>query len=276
MLRDLLVPIFGSDADAASVAAGIALANAYAAHFVGVMPAPCLTASQAPWGMTSPGLIDALIEEQTHTTRAHLGALRERLLLQRVESWDVRTETSRLAVPGAAAAMQARHADLSVMRAPGPGEPDDREAEMFHALLFESGRPVLVVPARGDITAPFRKVVAAWKNTKEATRALHDAVTLFAPNAIEVLVVDHPDESAEAPGASMAAHLARYGAHVEVAMRRSNTKSIATTVLLQAAEQGADLVVAGGYGHSRVREWVLGGTTRDLLRHVDIPILFSH
>jgi nucleotide-binding universal stress UspA family protein len=63
---------------------------------------------------------------------------------------------------------------------------------------------------------------------------------------------------------------------VDVVMRRSDTKSIATTVRLHATEEGADLVVAGGYGHSRLREWVLGGTTRELLQHVDLPILFSH
>lgn len=251
------------------------IANAYAAHFVGVVPAPFLSASQTPWGITSPSLVEALIEEQTRRTRAQVAALRDRLL-QRVPSWDVRTETSRLQTPAAAIAIQARHADLSVMRAPGGGEAGEIEAAMFHALLFESGRPVLVVPSGRDIAAPFRNILAAWKSTKEATRALHDAVALFAPDAVQILVVDHPDEGAEEPGASIAAHLARHGQKVEVATRKPGTMSIATTVMLHAAEHDADLVIAGGYGHSRLREWVLGGTTRELLRQLEVPVLFSH
>jgi nucleotide-binding universal stress UspA family protein len=122
-------------------------------------------------------------------------------------------------------------------------------------------------------------VLLAWKPTRESARAIHDAIALFEPADIEVLVVDpeigdfsHGDE----PGADIAAHLAEHGLRVNVTRRPSGTMSVATTILLHAAESGADLIVAGGYGHARMREWVLGGATRELLEGLDVPVLFSH
>ena len=276
MIKDLLVPIIrpGGETDPLSVA--IAIADAYAAHIAAVLPAPMLSAAQTPWGVTSPSLVQSLLEDEERAMRQRVAALRE-YLDAHARSWDVRTHSNRLQTSPAAMAMQARYADLSVMRLPADDVADDEQRGLFSALLFESGRPVLVVPTNRHVAAPFRNIVLAWKDTREAARALHDTLALFSPASMDILMVDPDvDEREEDPGAGIAAHVAKHVPDVSVAIRKSGTLSITTTILLHAAERGADLVVAGGYGHSRLREWVLGGTTHELLRRLDTPVLFSH
>jgi nucleotide-binding universal stress UspA family protein len=276
MVKDLSVPIVGPGDDA-PLAPAMAIANAYAAHLAAVLPAPMLGAARAARSVVSPGLLEALLLEEEQASRLQLEILRERLR-EHTHSWDVRVETTRLQAASSLVTTQARHADLSILRSPTGDDTDDVQRTLFSTLLLESGRPVLVVPAGREVRSPFRTLVAAWKNSREATRALHDAVALFAPSSVEILVVDpargNGDE--EDPGAWIATHLAKHVPSVNVAIRTSGTMSIATTILLHAAELEADLVVAGGYGHGRLREWVLGGTTRDLLHQLHTPVLFSH
>ena len=152
--------------------------------------------------------------------------------------------------------------------------------DYFHDLLRHSGRPVLVVPDGHAATLPPKRVVIAWKPTRETSRAVADAMPLLQKaDAVDVLVIDPAvGESAHGgePGADIAAHLARHGLRVEVVTRPSMNFSVAYAVLEYARTVGADLVVAGGYGHSRLREALLGGTTRELLQTTHLPVLFSH
>jgi nucleotide-binding universal stress UspA family protein len=279
MVRDLLVPLPGTSGDDIALRAALALAAAHDAHLVAVLPAPLLTSTEVPWGITSPELITELSLEYERATHTRADAVREHLSHETV-SWELRIESSRLLASPTAMARQARYTDLSVVCAPGAGEDTAVDMAHFNALLFESGRPVLVVPRRGTSTFSPDRILAAWKPTREATRAVHAAISLFAPRAFDVIVVDapgddHGDVEGE-PGADIAAHLARHGFAVEVAQRASGTMSIATTLLLHAAERDASLLVAGGFGHSRLREWVLGGTSRELLFALERPVLFAH
>lgn len=279
MIRDLLVPLPGTSGDDIALAAAVALAAAHDAHLIAVLPAPLLTSTQVPWGITSPELITELAVEYERATNSRADALRERLSRETV-SWELRIESSRLLASPVAMARQARYADLSVVCAPGAGEETAVDMAHFNALLFESGRPVLVVPRRGTSTFTPDRILAAWKPTREATRAVHAAISLFAPRAFDVIVVDATkdvlDDAEGEPGADIAAHLARHGFAVEVAQRASATMTVATTLLLHVAEHDASLLVAGGFGHSRLREWVLGGTTRELLLALERPVLFAH
>jgi nucleotide-binding universal stress UspA family protein len=178
-------------------------------------------------------------------------------------------------------AFQARYADLSVMTAPKQGADDGAIARtFFSALLFESGRPVLVVPTHHPAEVPLRHVVIAWKPTREATRALHDSLTLLkGATSIDVVIVDpvisDMDHGAD-PGVDIATHLARHELRVNVVSIPRAGGTVATALLRHAAESNAQLLIAGGYGHSRLREWMLGGTTHELLQALHLPILFSH
>jgi len=206
--------------------------------------------------------------------------LRNRLDKESI-SWEVRVDEARLVEPARAMALQARYADLAVMTAPTPGADDAALFGLFFsALLFESGRPVLVIPPHHTAEFPLRHVMVAWEPCREATRALHDALPLMtAATSIDVVSVDPGlvdlNHGAD-PGTDIATHLARHGLAVNVIDLPGSEQTVAAALLKRAADSGAQLLVAGGYGHSRLREWVLGGTTRELLQAIPLPILFSH
>jgi nucleotide-binding universal stress UspA family protein len=179
---------------------------------------------------------------------------------------------------GRLSAVYGRHADLSVAPQPDPGGGDLRE-RVLEGLLFGSGGPVLVAPpgAAGPLG---RRVLVAWDSGREAARALRDALPLLAPRAeIAVATVDRKPSGfghGEAPGADIARRLSRHGHDVEVRAVESGALSAGEAVLREAAAWGADLIVLGGYGHSRVREFLLGGVTFELLRKTTTPLLMSH
>jgi nucleotide-binding universal stress UspA family protein len=148
---------------------------------------------------------------------------------------------------------------------------------MVECLLMQSGRPVLVLPCHGSPPDQCRSALVAWDGSREAARALHDAMPLLRQaHRVTVLSVERVCTAARQPDTDVVAHLARHGISVTVARVTVEDLAVSEVLLNHAADMGADLLVAGGYGHSRLREAVFGGVTRDLLRHMTIPVLFSH
>ena len=280
MIQDLLLPITQTVGDASALTAAVALARATGARLSVVQPVDLPLPTPSPWGTTPEIILDGMREELRGLAREHAGHLRERLAGEDI-AWDVRVEEALFVEPPRALARQARHADLVLMTAPVQGADDGAVARAFFStMLLESGRPVLVVPAHHPITLPLRRALVAWKPTREATRALHDALPLLAEGAmIEVVVVDDSGEldRDEHPGVAIAAHLARHGFQASVVeLPCPSGHTVATALLQRAAQSDAQLLIAGGYGHSRLREWILGGTTRELLQAIHLPILFAH
>jgi nucleotide-binding universal stress UspA family protein len=142
-----------------------------------------------------------------------------------------------------------------------------------------AGRPLLLVPYVGTYRKVGAKVLVGWAGTREATRAVHDSLALIEPDGdVTVLTIETTRPASDViPGADIAAHLARHGLRVSAA-RTVVTDGLtpADALLDYASDLGADLLVVGGYGHSRMREMILGGVTRDLLRHMTVPVLMSH
>jgi nucleotide-binding universal stress UspA family protein len=175
--------------------------------------------------------------------------------------------------------LHARYADLTVV---GQGL-DLKDAPGELALLPEElalgvGRPVLVVPRYGTFDTAGERVLIAWNGSGEATRAVHDAIPIL-KRATKVTVLSiNPDGEPEVriPSADIALHLARHGIAAEAASTSSLDIGVGDVLLSRAADLGADLIVMGAYGHSRVREMVLGGATRHLLQHMTVPVLMSH
>lgn len=279
MVKDLFVPLLRSPADAFALDAAAALGRAFGAHVVALAtlehPVPLVT----EFGYLPIESGQRELEQARELTAAMVAAARERLAGEGLSSEVHQTETM-LLWSEETAALHARHADLSVL-----GRPDDtgetpRFALTFKSLLMHSGRPVLVVPTGATLRAPVARAVIAWKPTAEAARAVHDALPLLAADAeIEVLMIDpEPGESrhGELPGADLAAHLARHGRRVSVLSQPREGRSEGAAILRHAAESGAELLVMGGYGHSRWREVVLGGATRSVLDGMRSPVLFSH
>jgi nucleotide-binding universal stress UspA family protein len=174
-----------------------------------------------------------------------------------------------------------RTVDLGII---GQADPDTPLGSMARVVLDDavlwSGRPVLAVPFSGRFDTVGKNVLIAWRNTREAARAINDALPLIDRDAnVTVLSVQPPRESEEdeLPTADVAEHLARHGLNATAA-RTVNDGSIsdADAILNYAADIGADLLVAGCYGHSRAREMILGGVSRGLLRRMTVPVLLSH
>ena len=178
------------------------------------------------------------------------------------------------------AVLHARHADLIAIGQTDPDHPVHFASHLVESVVLGAGRPVLVVPYAGRFEQVGRCVLVAWNATREAARAVNDALPILAKaEKVIVFSVNPPDAFAGGPpipGADIALHLARHGVKAEASMTVSHDIDIGNTILSRAADFGSDLIVMGGYGHSRQREFILGGATRTLLQHMTVPILLSH
>jgi nucleotide-binding universal stress UspA family protein len=171
-----------------------------------------------------------------------------------------------------------RVADLIVA---GQTDPDWELAPLLdfpERLALESGRPVLVIPYAGRFHRVGSNVVIAWKPTRECARAVFDALPLLlGAENIYILEVKRPGEEAGlAPDTSIAAALARHGIRPTIRTSVATDISVGDEILSRLSDLGADLLVMGAYGHSRMRELVFGGATRHIARHMTVPTLFAH
>ena len=146
-------------------------------------------------------------------------------------------------------------------------------------LVYDAGRPVLVVPHAGPLVTTYKHVLLAWNGSKEAARAAFDALPfIIEAEKTDILVIDPPetlDDSPEAAGAEIASALSRHGATVSVSVQRSNGNSIDDIIQTRIAETGADLLVLGAYSHSWLRQLLFGGVTRTVLRTAPVAAFLS-
>lgn len=279
MIRDLLLPMANATTEGHGLDAAISLARAFDAHLAVVAPVNLPLPTPYPWGGVADATLAEAFDEMREETERFAAQWRTRLEHEQISA-DVRVVEAPMEPPDIVA-LHARHCDLAVMALPaGDGYVAALQRDVFNALLLESGRPVLLVPPRARLALPARHALVAWQPRREATRALHDALALMQPAAtVQVVAVD-PQSGlrghGDIPGADIAAHLARHGLQVEVTALPSGGRSVASALLRHATESGADLLIAGGYGHTRMREWALGGVTRELSSSATLPVLFSH
>jgi nucleotide-binding universal stress UspA family protein len=145
-------------------------------------------------------------------------------------------------------------------------------------VLFESGRPVIFVPFIQRRPIKLDRIMICWDGSRAAARAIADAMPLLEKaKQVEIVIVStEKPKSDELAGADLGEHLARHGINVEVNRITSPDTDVASVILSYTADSGADMIVMGGYGHSRFREFVLGGVTRGLLESMTVPVLMSH
>ena len=176
---------------------------------------------------------------------------------------------------------QARYADLTILGQTDPAHPlFDRLAKLPESVMLASGRPVLIVPCGARVDAVGTNVLVAWNATRESARAVGDAMPMLrSADAVTVVSVaakygddGHDDQLA----ASLARHLALHDIRAEASDLVSSQIDPDDLILTQAEERGCNLIVMGGYGHSRTREMLLGGVTRGILQHMSVPVLMSH
>lgn len=148
---------------------------------------------------------------------------------------------------------------------------------LVEASLFNSGRPVLIVPYIQQTEVKLSHILVAWDGGSTSARAIGDALPLLqkADKVDVVTITSRRTDEKDMPGFDIAKHLARHGINAEV-KRLPASDEPAGTLLSYAADVGSDLMVMGGYGHSRLREFVLGGTTRNILATMTLPVFMSH
>jgi nucleotide-binding universal stress UspA family protein len=171
----------------------------------------------------------------------------------------------------------ARRFDLAIVGQPNR-EKDEPVEVVDEGVLFESGRPVIFVPFIQKAALKLDRVMVCWDGSRAATRAVADSMPfLHKAKQVEIVMVASKGfKTDEAPGVDLAKHLARHGLQVVLKRITSPDIDISSTILSYAADTNADMIVMGGYGHSRLREFILGGATRGILESMTVPVLMSH
>lgn len=177
-------------------------------------------------------------------------------------------------------ATNARYADLLVVGQSNEDEITPTPGDLPESIAISTGRPVLVVPHAGTPRRPGKTVMLCWNASRESALAATEALPfLQAAEKVIILIVD-PHESAnghgEEPGADVATWLARHGVKATVQREVAADVDVGNVILSRAADYDVDLIVMGVYGHSRVREWMLGGASRTMLASMTVPVLMAH
>jgi len=174
-------------------------------------------------------------------------------------------------------ARMARRFDLAIV---GQAQPEMSTMEQIigETTLFESGRPMIMVPYIQKAQFKANNVMVCWDGSRTAARAVADAIPIIGNSGrVEVVIVTNErGKEDEIEGADIGHHLARHGFKVDVHRISGGNIDVGDALLSHAADSGADLMVMGGYGHSRLREFVLGGATRSIFESMTVPVLMSH
>ena len=174
----------------------------------------------------------------------------------------------------------ARYSDLIVASKPYGKNRGPLQVNVLEAELFGTGAPVLVVPETGPVgVEPFKRVAIAWNESSESFAAIRAAIPILAAaDQVDIVMIDPPSHSPERsdPGGAICMMLSRHGIRAEVSILARTMPRVSDVMMRFASEHGCDLIVMGAYGHSRFRESILGGATRDLLERTEVPLLMSH
>lgn len=193
--------------------------------------------------------------------------------------WGVETAVTQIGALADLVALRARFADLVVVPRPyGPGRGSEAEA-VVESALFEGQVPVLVVPTGHAMAAMPGRVVIGWNQSREAMVAIRAALPLLkTAHMVNIAVIDPPQHGPERsdPGGMLCQMLVRHGVKAEVSVLARSMPRVSDILSRHLRDMNADLLVMGAYGHSRLREAILGGATRNMLEQAEVPVLMAH
>ena len=260
------------------VAFAAAIAGRFGGELVGVyarLPNPALAASVWP-ALPNNDAMDRMREVHGAEVDTHIGKLRPEF---EAAAGDVPTDWLEAEGDRAAAMIRAAQtASLLVVAQPDEGDPlNYLTRESVSDIVMRSGRPVLFHPYIGADPG-LRRILVAWDGSREAVRAFNDAAPFMDGADVLFLTVAPDSEQTPSPGDAerLTGFAGRMGAKASFAEHIAEDIRVSDVVMSRAADHGADLVVMGGYSHSRFRELVLGGATRDILDQMPVPVLMSH
>jgi nucleotide-binding universal stress UspA family protein len=273
--KTILVHIDPGKHCSARVDVAIRLARQHDAHLVALHA----LAPFEPPGYVLAEMGPAIIDAQ-RTVAANEMARAEAEFARQVSAAGLRNVEWRTAIDDQVDAMtlHARYADLLVIGQTDAADGSHVPADFPQRLVLAAGRPVLILPSAGSFASVGKRILVAWNPSREATRAVTDAIPLLQmADTVHVMAVNpKAGEHGAVAGADIGLYLARHGVRVEVKSDHGAEIDVGNELLSRAADLDADLIVMGGYGHSRLKEWVLGGATRTILASMTAPVLMSH
>jgi nucleotide-binding universal stress UspA family protein len=276
MVKDIVVNLTGGAPQEFAADYAISLAKLFDAHIAGIgfIYEPVIPGSVL--GGIPTDLIEAQREENTKAATAATNRF-EAAAGQAGLSAEVRILDASVAGAADLFGRIARRFDVAVVGQARPKEGASEEL-LIEGALFESGRPVVVVPYVQTRAVTLERVLVCWDGSRPATRAIADALPfLRRAKAIDIVAVSgERGKGSELVGTNMARHLARHGLKVALKRVSAGDVDVPSAIRAHAAATGADFMVMGGYGHSRLREFILGGVTRTILTSSTIPVLMSH
>jgi len=276
MIKDIVVNLTGGHPQDFASAYAISLAAGFGAHLAGIgfIYEPVIPGSLL--GGMPTDLIEAQREENSRTAKDAIARFEHAAKAAGI-STETRSVDASVAGGPDLFGRIARRFDLAVV-GQARREQGASEELMIEGALFGSGRPLIVVPHAHKQGLKLDRILICWDGSRPAARAIADSLPLLQRGrSIDIVVVTgERDKSGEITGTNMRRHLARHGINVEIKHITGAGSGVQNAILAHATESGADFMVLGGYGHSRLREFILGGVTRSILRSMVVPVLMSH
>ncbi|OYX08310.1 MAG: universal stress protein UspA [Rhizobiales bacterium 32-66-8] len=276
MIRDMLVNLTqGADQDPAATFA-VSLAAHFSAHLTSFAVTYEIDVPPFYMGAVPTDFIDAQMQE--NQTLAARSAQNFRALAGASGvAHEVREVSASLGVAANAFAEMARLYDLTVVAQPNPDRPGPEEV-IAEAALLDSGRAVLLVPYVQKAPYSAGRIVVAWDGSRAAARALTEGLPLLhAAKSVEIFCVQRGSTADADVGLDVVRHLARHQITAQIrTLHLGSSDGVAEAILNEVSDQAADLVIMGGYGHSRLKELVFGGVTREIVSTMTVPVLMAH
>jgi len=277
MIKDILINLSVGGGKDATGDFALSVASAFDAHATGIA---FEYRFEVPGTIIGASALTSVIEAQRRETEKAAGdaiAKFEETARRNGVAIETRKLESNLAGAAEIFGELARTYDLAIVRQAEPDKPGPEEL-LAEGALFGSGRPVLMVPYIQKAGLKLDHVTVCWDGSRSAARAIGDALPfLRKARKIELLMVQPKEGSRrEIAGVDMAQHLARHGLKVELERTTVPDVKVAEAILSHIADRSSDMLVMGGYGHSRLREFVLGGVTREMMESMTVPVLMSH
>lgn len=276
--KSLLTVVTDPAGKAPQLDAAIELARREDAH----LDILCLGVDRTQTGYYYAGATAMIHQETLERAQAEAeaaeAAVRERLKNEDIR-WGVETAIAQLGGLAGIVALRARYADLVVQAKPyGDGGTIEAEAAV-EAAMFEGHAPVLILPKTGLGKRFAKRIVLAWNQSRESLSAAQAALPMLkAADLVNIAVIDPPTHGPERsdPGGPLSQYLARHGVKTEVSVLAKTMPRVSDVLNRHARDEDADLVVMGAYGHSRFREAILGGATRNMLEQAEVPVFMAH
>ncbi len=276
--KSILTITTDPDGAAAQIDAAVALARREDAH----LDVLCIGVDQTQTGYYYAGATAILTQEAYNQAKeeaaAAEAAVRKRLAAEDIR-WAVDTAVGQIGALSRPVALQARFSDLVVLSKPYGAQGGAAAEAIVEAALFEGRAPVLVLPEGYSGADYGQRIALAWNQSDEALIATRAALPILkSAAAVDITIIDPPAHGPERsdPGGMLSQLLSRHGVHAEVSVLAKTLPRTSEILSRHVRDINADMVVMGAYSHSRFREAILGGTTRNMLEHTEVPVFMAH